>query len=1023
MTKEEEIMGKKRLRFYFLGILAAVLCCLPARAKAQEERGQIFYYNFSDSDSVVVKDASGNGNDAIIRNYRKSGFRIHTEVIQGTTVQALDLPGGRDGAYLELPDDILDGETQITVCAWVRVHSSDGYQRIWDFGNGQSDYLYLLTNGGNEGFKGYSTAITNQGWMAEEGVSKGSDFDRNTWIFTTVTIQEDKITLYQDGEIIGKTRATVTLSDLGGTRNNYFGKGQFGDPHMDGELAEICMYNYAMGEDEVLELYQGLKEDQILPESIQMNPDRLLYSYRINYGEDTKGARPLFGTENPNSLLKGTALGTYLSQLAASYQNNRDVRLREKMEYVVGELFKLQSKSKELGWGEGYLSPMKPKAFRTFEAGAGYPKAGNPYGGIGSLLHGLLDVVEKAGIQQAEQVALSLADWTVKRSSGYTKEKRELYWGQKTTGDTWALGGAMARLYGRTGERKYERAAHRFVSPKWYQAMREEKDGMNLLSVSSGISQAQTLLELYRADHTEVEAKKAAEFFWETATEKYTYVTGSPGVEGSFRSTAQAVEEAPVQDQESRRLCMKMLHLTWLLHEINPQETKYLDYYERVLRNQKLEDFWESVCATSRILEQRENELYLNFYLPAEEVHKKSGLQIQLAMEPYAENAEISVDDRGGAGPNASVDLYLRVPSWCKEGVQVQLNGEVVVPRQVNGYLWLSGIKASDKVSVSFPFSCYLEEREQGTSAVMFGPYVMVTEEPDSERTLVLTRRVTDMAARMASVLPALSINEKIFLPYGVSVSGHRKLYYQILYTADPGKPYYRIRVEEEEATGGSVKADHELVLEGDDVKITVKAKEGYELESLTVNGTEMEVKEEGSCWISDVREDLEIDGKFVLKNPLTPSSDSLEQAAVASAHYTAPWENLEGIQDSDFEPASSDEGMGKGWGNWQQQEGAECWLAYTWAKPVTLNTCDLYWYDDGGDTGIPESFFLEYLDEKNQWRKAVIKGDWREALKKNQYNRITLEPVTTTQLRLVMTVAQGKQAVGVYRWKVSEQR
>lgn len=1016
----EQVMRKRKGACILLCLLfAASLFSFKAMAKEEKERGQILYYNFEDADSIVVKDASGNGNDAIIRNYKKSGFQINMEVIRGVRVQALDLPGGKEGAYLELPDDILDGETQITICAWVKRHSNSGYQRIWDFGNDRNSYFYLLTNGGNEGFKGYSTAITDGGWTSEQGVSKGTDFEKNQWVFTAVTIRENEITLYEDGKMIGRTKADMTLSELGGTKHNYFGKSQFDDPHMDGELAEISMYNYAMEETEVRKLYEGLEEDQLLPESVDTDPDRLLYSYRQNYGADTKGARALQGMENPASLLKGTALGTYLSQLAQAYQDTGNDEAKKKAEYVVKELAELQRMSEKLGWGKGYLSAVKPEAFEIFETGAGYPEAGNPYGGIGSLLNGLLDVSEMTGTQEAYSVAVSLAEWTWKRSREYTEKTRELFWSQETTGDTWNLGGAMARLYGMSGKKKYERAAYQFLSPEWYQAMKEEKDGLNLLSAASGISQAQTLLEIYLANPQATEARKAAEYFWDTVTSKYAYATGSPGVEGRFRSLSQAVERSPSQTRENQRLCLRMLQLTWTLHRANPRETKYLDYYERILSNQNLEEIWELAAPASRTFERENGKLYVNLYI-SENKTFEDGLRIRMDAQNYGEKIRLSLE---AAGTDGKADLYLRIPAWSQENIRVLLNGKQAEGKKESGFLLLNGVKAGDVIEVNLPFSCYLEENEEGEAAVMFGPYVMINEDAGREQTLVLTKKVTDSVERAANTMPSLMINDRKFLPYATSVYSDRKIYYHILYAQNPDQQFYRIRVENEDGVGGSVDTDSELVLEGEDVHITVKAKEGYELESLTVNGSKIDMGEEQTYCVKNVRENLVIAGSFVQKNPLTPNSDSLEQAAQVSAHYTAPWENLEGVKDTDFQPNSSDEGMGKGWGNWQQKEGAKCWIAYTWAKQVTLNACEIYWYDDGGDTGVPGSFYLEYLDENGQWKKAVMKTEWKDAIKKDQYNQILLEPVTTTELRLVMTVAEGKYAVGIYRWKVSEQK
>ena len=49
------------------------------------------------------------------------------------------------------------------------------------------------------------------------------------------------------------------------------------------------------------------------------------------------------------------------------------------------------------------------------------------------------------------------------------------------------------------------------------------------------------------------------------------------------------------------------------------------------------------------------------------------------------------------------------------------------------------------------------------------------------------------------------------------------------------------------------------------------------------------------------------------------------------------------------------------------------------------------------------------------------MKTDAGKLLKKDQYNGFSLETVTTKGLRLVMTVAEDKRAIGIYRWKVSE--
>lgn len=1013
-------MGKRGLWKGLLWLLLAPL--LWGSGALAAERGQILYYNFEDPASVVVKDASGNENDAVIRNYKTSGFSIRSEVIRGVQVNALSLPGGKEGAYLELPEDLLEGEREITVSAWVRLHSQSWYQRIWDFGNGQSSYLYLLSNGNNEGFRGYAAAITDQGWTREQGVQKGSDFERDVWVFTTVTVRERELALYENGALIGRAETGVSLEELGGTKRNYFGRGQFEDDPMEGELAEIAVYNYAMEEEEVLGLYEGLAQDQENPGHAGADPDRLLYSYRQNLGEELRGARPYQGLENPAGPCRGRAAGEYLSCLARSAGDSSEEEAREKAEYLVSELDILQKKAEELGWGSGFLSPFLPQAWEELEQGTSGEKAA-PYGAMGSLLNGLLDAEEKLGIDGAGEVSEKLADWIVARSAEYTEEQRERMWRTQTSGETGGVGGALARMAARTGEESYLEAARRFLCPRWVEALADGKDSLSLLSVEEGISQAQTLLEIGIADDQAEPEREAAVRFWKLVTEEYSYATGLAGVEGRFRTRDQAVKKEPVESLENQKICERMLDFTWRLHEAFPENPAYLDYYEKILNNQLTGRERQEAAGGSRIFEQRDGMVWVNFYVDADLTLEQQGLELHLDGDSFGEEAVLTVEKSKGALPEP-VTLQIRVPSWCSGTRKVSVNGrEILEEAGADGYLTLREIGPGDTLRIQLPFSCYLDQESgEGEAAVMFGPFVMVTEETDWQHTLVLTRTVTDMVQRLPGILPAVEINGRKFLPYSASAYSERRMYYQIFYTEDPEEPWYRVKIEQPESQGGSVEADCELVCQNGSVTLTVRPKEGYMLERLSVNGEPCKVEEDNTCRIGPVKTDLSIQAEFALKNPLTPSRNSLEQAAQVRAHYTAPWENLEGIRDPAFRPASSNEGMGKGWGNWQQKPGATCWVSYTWQKPVTINTCEIYWYDDGGATGIPGEFYLEYLDGDGEWKRARLETEPGDALKKDQYNRILLEPVTTEGLRLVMTVDEEKYAVGIYRWKVSEQ-
>ena len=149
------------------------------------------------------------------------------------------------------------------------------------------------------------------------------------------------------------------------------------------------------------------------------------------------------------------------------------------------------------------------------------------------------------------------------------------------------------------------------------------------------------------------------------------------------------------------------------------------------------------------------------------------------------------------------------------------------------------------------------------------------------------------------------------------------------------------------------------------------------------------------------------------LGEDVAPSASSVE------SDYTSSWENLNGINNPSFEPTSSNVGAGKGWGNWRQSAGSEHYVGYTWDEAVTVGGADIYWYDDGGGTQVPSKLRMQYLDASGTWQDVNITTPFESSIAKNKYNRIEFDRVTTTRLRLYVTVRSGAQANGIYRFKV----
>src|SRR5215472_18631554 len=93
-----------------------------------------------------------------------------------------------------------------------------------------------------------------------------------------------------------------------------------------------------------------------------LDPDRMLRSFRLNYGLSAT-ARPLGGWELPTSEIRGHITGHLMSGLALAYagtgsSESDPVRtaLRERGDYLVGQLAGLQRRAAKVGYHAGYLS-------------------------------------------------------------------------------------------------------------------------------------------------------------------------------------------------------------------------------------------------------------------------------------------------------------------------------------------------------------------------------------------------------------------------------------------------------------------------------------------------------------------------------------------------------------------------------------------------------------------------------------------------------------------------------------------
>jgi hypothetical protein len=174
-----------------------------------------------------------------------------TDAIVGTSCLQLDNadPESADGQYAQIPAGVVDYQ-DITISAWVRPNSVVGWRRLFDFGNGTTDYLAMSPSGA--GVLRFAAKVGN----GTEQLLDGTALTAGQWYQATVTITGDTGRLYRNGELVAtNTGMTINPIDVGAVLN-YLGKSQYtADPEFDGLIDDLKIYNYARSTVEIAQDY------------------------------------------------------------------------------------------------------------------------------------------------------------------------------------------------------------------------------------------------------------------------------------------------------------------------------------------------------------------------------------------------------------------------------------------------------------------------------------------------------------------------------------------------------------------------------------------------------------------------------------------------------------------------------------------------------------------------------------------------------------------------------------------------
>lgn len=201
---------------------------------------------FDETTGTNAFDTSGNSWDGALVN-----GPVWTN---GMLKRAVNLSGASQ--YVSLPSGAVSGLNNFTMCAWVKVASFNTWSRIFDFGSGTTNYMFLTPQ--------YDAAAANAmkprfairtPAIAEQQINSTVALTSNTWMHIAVTLSNTTGRIYINGVQAGiNSSMTLKPSSLGNTTLNYLGRSQFNDPYFAGALDDLRIYARALSATELTAL-------------------------------------------------------------------------------------------------------------------------------------------------------------------------------------------------------------------------------------------------------------------------------------------------------------------------------------------------------------------------------------------------------------------------------------------------------------------------------------------------------------------------------------------------------------------------------------------------------------------------------------------------------------------------------------------------------------------------------------------------------------------------------------------------
>ena len=439
-------------------------------------------------------------------------------------------------------------------------------------------------------------------------------------------------------------------------------------------------------------------------------------------------------------------------------------------------------------YGYGYLNAIPAHHPALIEMYRGYNNESwvwAPYYAIHKQLAGLIDIAtyidDKGVASKALLIAKDMGLWiwnrlhyrTYVKSDGTREERRSTpgnryeMWNMYIAGEDGGTGESLARLAEMVGDSTEKarliEASNYFDSPAFYEPLSRNIDDIRTRHANQHIPKITSALRSYRTNGNPY-YYHIAENFWTLVQGRYTYATGGVGNGEMFRQpyTQMLSMNTNVYMNHQHEMCpnptlnetccaYNLAKLTKDLNTFNPNDARYMDYYERVLYNQIIGSLhpeqylttyhyavglnaskpWgnrtpqESCCggtgAESHVKYQEaayfasDDCIWIALYVPSIAKWDTQGITLEQECLWPAEHSTIRITK--GRGKFA---MKLRIPYWATEGVKITLNGKDIATQYTPcNYVTIATRRwrKNDVVEINLPF----------TKHINYGPDRMTT--------------------------------------------------------------------------------------------------------------------------------------------------------------------------------------------------------------------------------------------------------------------------------------------------------